>query len=187
VSVVRVLIAALGLFAALAPAGADAVPVCRFATGGRDLTLSIAMSGTPGLTLTVDWGDGEVSSTARPSTQTRGRAFLSHTYAAAGQYPVQIEIADATGGGCKMQINPEVPYDGGDDPESRAMLPGPRDPPSSDSLPDFALGAALAEADPPPRGPSRSDENRGRPEEPADSGGIGGLIRSLLGRLLGSR
>jgi hypothetical protein len=149
VSVTRRLSFLLALLLGLLPSAAAAIPVCKFATGGRDLTLSIALQGSPGLRLSVDWGDGTSSSTTRRLVQSRGRAYLSHTYAAPGQYAVTIDAADADGAGCRMQISPEVPYEGGDDPDSRALLPSAGAPTSSDTLADAELGDALAEVGPP--------------------------------------
>jgi hypothetical protein len=172
---VAAIVLVVGLGGALRAEMVDAAPTCQFAVDGRNLALTVALRGNPGSGLSVDWGDGERSTIARTLTATRGRAFVRHTYAAAGSYPLQISTAAPGGAGCGLGMTADVPYQTNVSADMAAILPDAAAPDSSDSLDDGELGVALPQ-----------DVERSSP--PAAGGGslIGGLIRAL-GSLFGLR
>lgn len=175
-------IAAPLLLAALlaAPSSAAAQPRCQFATGGDGLAVTIAMRGTAGLRLRVDWGDGTVE-TVRRLDEARERGYIRHEYAAAGRYTVTAEARDPAGGGCRLEATLDVPYPMPDDEDSLAVLP--------------PAGAGPDEPDveePPAREQAPASVPTIAPREPPAGGGgplqeIGRTIRGWLGSLFGGR
>lgn len=164
--------AALLALAAAEPAAA----ACQFATGGNGLAVTVAVRAEGGQRLSVDWGDGTTTATARSITPNRARLHVRHVYAAAGQY----QIVMRTSGGattCQVGLLASVPYDGGDDADSRALLPPADAPASSDA--EFVSDAdepeptAVVRQPTLPRGLERAGE------------ATGGVIRSILSWFFG--
>ena len=151
----------LALALALPAAAASGQPVCQFATGGEGMVLTIVLKGAPGLSLRVNWGDGEATSVRRLD-ELRDRGYIRHEYRTAGDYDVAVDARDPSGAGCQLNIRVTVPYETPDEEETRALLPPPGAP---DDLPD----------DEPPALPTVAP----RPTQPSGPPGL-----SLLERIL---
>jgi hypothetical protein len=136
--------------------GAQSIPACQFASEVQGQTVTIAVLGSSGIQLRVDWGDGQLDSTARPTSAERGRAFLRHDYAAPGTYTVKASATTLQGRGCGMEDLFDVPAFTNVGGAAAEVLPSRDAPASSDQVADRELGQAMAEARvvEPPRGPS---------------------------------
>lgn len=164
------------------PPASPARAACQLAADGDGLVLTVAVRATPGQQLVVDWGDGARSSTSRRTAVGRGRAFLRHTYAAPGTYPVRATVQGGADGGCELALDVQVPYDNADD-EAAAILPPRGAPDSSDALADAELGEALPA---PPRADApASPIPTGTSERPADESPVLGPLRRLIDWLRG--
>lgn len=130
---------------ALIPATAAAQPRCQFATSGDGLAITIAVRGTAGLRLRLDWGDGTVESVRRLD-DARERGYIRHEYATAGRYTIVAEARDPTGGGCRLESELDVPYPAATDSDSLTLLPQP--------------GTGPDEPDPEPFGPPLTGSSR---------------------------
>jgi hypothetical protein len=171
----------------LVPAtGASAA--CRIAIGGDGQSVTVALHGSVGQRLQVSWGDGTWSETMRPLTADRGRAFLRHLYEGAGKYPLSVQSPGV--GGCALDLVLDVPYPGGADPESRALLPASSAPASSDDVDEDGTMAALGDDETASMGETRSTPTAvgdAAPTAVGDGGTLGSLVRHLLSRLFGGR
>jgi hypothetical protein len=143
----------VGLFL-IWPSVAAAQPRCQFATGGDGLAVTIAMRGTAGLRLRIEWGDGTTESVRRLD-EARERGYIRHEYAAAGRYTIRAEAREPTGGGCRLEAELDVPYPTPKDEDSQTLLPSAGAPPDEPDdepppLPTVAPRATRPTDRPPP-------------------------------------
>jgi hypothetical protein len=155
-------VAAVVLAAWPALVAAQSIPSCQLASRREDLTVTVAMRTSPGMVLRVEWGDGTVEETSRPTSGNRGRAFLRHEFPAPGSYTVKATAAAPDGRGCGTTITAQLPDTSEVGQAAAAVLPGSGRAHSSDELDDRDLGEPMEEARvaPAPQGRSLIDAVR---------------------------
>lgn len=142
----------------LVPGTASGQPRCQFATSGDGLAITIAMRGTAGLRLRLDWGDGTLESVRRLD-QARERGYIRHEYAKAGRYTITAEAREPTGGGCRLESELDVPYPAATDADSLALLPQPGAGPDESDPESFGPPLTVRSAN--PAGPATATLVRG--------------------------
>jgi hypothetical protein len=90
-------------------ASAQSAPACQVASDRDGLAVTVAVLGSPGLQLRVDWGDGAFDVARRPTGPGRGRAFLRHEYASAGTYAIRATATTPSGAGCAVDLVAQLP------------------------------------------------------------------------------
>ena len=176
--IARCCAAALVLSLVALPAPAAAQRGCDWVFDARGMTVTVALRGSAGARLSVNWGDGTASTSRRVLSADGDRAHLVHRYDTPGSYDVVAEAVAPTGS-CTSASDAELPAAEEDDDDgdafTAAILPASGEPtPEADHT--FEQPKAMARPVPRAQLPN---------PEPPRAGVVDTVVRAVRGFLSG--